>query len=33
LRGNTFVIAAGVVVLPFLDRPVPLPVLARLLGQ
>src|SRR3954447_1607330 len=29
-RGNTFVVAAGVVTLPFLDRPVALPVLARL---
>jgi hypothetical protein len=29
-RGNTFVIAAVVVTLPFLDRPVALPVLARL---
>jgi hypothetical protein len=29
-RGNTFVIAAVVVTLPFLDRPVALPILARL---
>ncbi len=29
-RGNTFVIAAVVVALPFLDRPIALPVLARL---
>jgi DDE superfamily endonuclease len=29
-RGNTFVIAAVVVTLPFLDRPIALPVLARL---
>ncbi len=29
-RGNTFVVAAVVVHLPFLDRPVALPVLARL---
>jgi hypothetical protein len=29
-RGNTFVVAAVVVALPFLDRPVALPVLARL---
>jgi hypothetical protein len=29
-RGNTFVVAAVVVTLPFLDRPVALPVLARL---
>jgi hypothetical protein len=29
-RGNTFVVAAVVVMLPFLDRPVALPVLARL---
>lgn len=29
-RGNTFVVAAVVVELPFLDRPIALPVLARL---
>jgi hypothetical protein len=29
-RGNTFVVAAVVVMLPFLDRPIALPVLARL---
>jgi hypothetical protein len=29
-RGNTFVVAAAVVTLPFLDRPIALPVLARL---
>ena len=29
-RGNTFVVAAVVVTLPFLDRPIALPVLARL---
>jgi hypothetical protein len=29
-RGNTFVVAAVVVMLPFLDRPVALPVLTRL---
>jgi len=29
-RGNTFVVAAVVVMLPFLDRPVALPVLVRL---
>jgi hypothetical protein len=29
-RGNTFAVAAAVVMLPFLDRPVALPVLARL---
>lgn len=29
-RGNTFVVAAVVVMLPFLDQPVALPVLARL---
>lgn len=29
-RGNTFVVAAVVVALPFLDRPIALPVLARL---
>jgi hypothetical protein len=29
-RGNTFVVAAVVVILPFLDRPIALPVLARL---
>jgi hypothetical protein len=29
-RGNTFVVAAVVLMLPFLDRPVALPVLTRL---
>jgi hypothetical protein len=29
-RGNTFVVAAAVVSLPFLDRPIALPILARL---
>src|SRR4029453_17409619 len=32
-RGNTFVVAAVVVELPFLDRTVALPVLARLWGR